>query len=97
VLGPDRSRPRKGLYSALDEGKVNIMKKLQTVILTLVVLSALGAVFAVSASAEVTLLAEWLVSGAAIAAGVEEATTQEGEALAEGHRSSIRDLMHGDT
>jgi hypothetical protein len=58
------------------------MRKFQIVMLALLVVSALSAVFAMSASAEVTLLAEWLVSGAAITAG-EEATTQEGELLLE--------------
>jgi hypothetical protein len=59
------------------------MRKSQIVMLALLVVSALSAVFAMSASAEVTLLAEWLVSGAAIAAGVEEPTEQGGELLLE--------------
>jgi hypothetical protein len=65
---------------ALDEGKVRyFMSKFRIVMLALFVVSALGAVFAVSASAEVTLLAEWLVSGVDVAAGVEEASETSGE------------------
>jgi hypothetical protein len=55
------------------------MKKLRTIISALLAVSALGAVVTASASAETTLLAEWLVGGAAIAVGVEEATTTEAE------------------
>jgi hypothetical protein len=53
------------------------MKKFQAVILALFAVSAVGAVLVASASAEVTLLAEWLINGAAIAAGttVESETT----------------------
>src|ERR1700722_5840458 len=54
------------------------MKKLQAVFLALLMVSALAAVFAGSASAEITLLAEWLVSGASIPAGTEEVSETSG-------------------
>jgi hypothetical protein len=59
------------------------MKKSQIVLLALLVVSAFSAVFAVTASAEITLLAEWLLSGVGIAAGVEQATETAGSILLE--------------
>jgi len=50
------------------------MKKLQTIFLALLILTALAAILTGTASAEVTLLAEWLVSGASIPSGTEEAS-----------------------
>jgi hypothetical protein len=64
------------LAKALAGGKVDqIMKKFQIMLLALVVVSAFGAVLAGSASAEITLLAEWLAGGAVIAANLPSATT----------------------
>ena len=52
---------------ALDEERwIKIMKKLQMFGLALIVMSAFSALTVASASAEVTLLAEWLLNGAAI-------------------------------
>jgi hypothetical protein len=52
------------LNQALDEGKVDqTMKKLQVVLMALVAVFALSAVAVSTASAETTLLAEWLIGG----------------------------------
>jgi hypothetical protein len=71
---------------ASDEGKVyDIMKKIQVVGLALVALFAFSSLMAASASAVVTLLAEWLVGGKSIGAAV--ATNTEGELLFENAKS----------
>jgi len=67
VLVPANLKPRKRLNQALDEGKVDqTMKKLQVVLMALVAVFALSAVAVSTASAETTLLAEWLVGGGTI-------------------------------
>jgi hypothetical protein len=64
---PGRIKPRMRLTGPLMRGKVDrTMRKLQLLGLLLVAMIALGAVIAVSASAETTLLAEWLINGAAV-------------------------------
>jgi hypothetical protein len=59
------------------------MKKHYTVMLALVAVYAFGAVIASSASAEITLLAEWLVDSAAIPAGTRLATERAESFLTE--------------
>jgi hypothetical protein len=69
----------------LDGGKVDlIMKKLHVVLMALAAVFAFSAVLAGSASAEVTLLAEWLVKGLGVAAGASFASSS-GEELTFGH------------
>jgi hypothetical protein len=61
---------------ASDGGKADqIMKKLQVVLLALVAMLALSAITAGAASAETTLLAEWLVNGADAPNGTAVETT----------------------
>jgi hypothetical protein len=60
------------------KGKGKIMKKLHIVFLALFAVLAFSAVAAGSASAEVTLLAEWLFNGAAITALLPLEATGEG-------------------
>ena len=61
------------------------MKRLQTLLLALVAVSALGVVMAASASAETTLAAEWLAAGAKITAA--QASTTTGELLVEDNKA----------
>jgi hypothetical protein len=55
-----------GAQPAAGEEKGRIMRKLQMAGLTLIAIFAFGAVTAASASAETTLLAEWLINAAAV-------------------------------
>ena len=59
------------------------MKQFRIVLVALLAVSALGAVLAVSASAETTLLAEWLENGNSIPAGVSRETETPGLFLLE--------------
>lgn len=63
-----RIKPRMRLNQASDEGKVNqkIMKKLYVMMMALVAVFAFSAVVAGAASAETTLLAEWLINAAPV-------------------------------
>jgi hypothetical protein len=63
------------------------MKKFQAVILALFAVSALGVVFAASASAEVTLLAEWLINAAVIPAGTTVESETTGSLLLEDNKT----------
>jgi len=64
------------------------MKKLQTVFLALLVLTAFAAISAGTASAETTLLAEYLESGASIPAGVEATTETAGSITLEDSKAN---------
>jgi hypothetical protein len=67
VIWPADHKPRKGLAGASDGGKVDReMKKIQIVGLALVAVFAFGALLASAASAEPTLLAEWLILGSPV-------------------------------
>jgi hypothetical protein len=63
------------------------MKKFQAVMLALFAVSALGVVLATSASAEVTLLAEWLINAVAIPAGTTVESETTGSLLLEDNKT----------
>jgi hypothetical protein len=65
------------------------MKKIQTLTIILVALFAISAMLATIASAETTLLAEWLNDGATIPAGTHLATVSEGEIIFEDAKAGL--------
>jgi hypothetical protein len=69
------------------------MRKLQTILLVMVAMSALGAIVAASASAEATLAAEWLANGAKITASL--GTEATGELLLEDTKAASSVLCNG--
>jgi hypothetical protein len=81
---------------ASEEGKAygKIMRKIQVLAMALVALCAFSSVVAASASALVTLLAEWLVKGAAVGATAVPTNT-EGELLFENTEKSAGFLCSG--
>jgi hypothetical protein len=72
------------------------MKKIHVMMLALVAVFAFSATVASVASAETTLLAEWLNNGATIPAGTHLATVSEGEIILEDEKAGLAVLCSGE-